>query len=38
MNLMRPLVRSALTHKNLYSIRYSREYLRSLDIDHKQIE
>lgn len=39
MNIIRPFVRSGvLNHKNLYAIRYSREYLRSLDIDYKQIE
>lgn len=37
MNLIRPVIQSTLLHKNLYNIRYSREYLRSLDIDQKQV-
>lgn len=38
MNLIRPLIKSSLLHKQSYHIRYSREYLKSLDIDQTAVE
>lgn len=38
MNLIRPVVQSTILHKNFYNIRYSRDYLRSLDVDQKQVQ